>query len=153
MFDDNFQLFTPMVRVNEYGLKRSFTVACNFLLGKEYSNLYELNQVLESNITKDSCIYYRKNKYYVSNYKTCLEKILDIINNSQQIQRYKGLGEMNPKQLWETTMDPKIRRMLKIKIQDDEKASEIFSILMGDNVEMRKNFIKSNSSLVNNLDI
>ena len=69
------------------------------------------------------------------------------------VQRYKGLGEMNPVQLWETTMDPNFRKLIKITLEDAVEADEIFSILMGDNVEARKNFIEMNSSLVRNLDI
>ncbi len=69
------------------------------------------------------------------------------------VQRYKGLGEMNPSQLWETTMDPEFRKLIKITLEDAVEADEIFSILMGDNVEARKNFIEMNSSLVRNLDV
>merc|ERR1711976_775055 len=103
-------------------------------------------------VTTDSNVSYKNNKYPVSNYHEAIEKVIEIINKTQQIQRYKGLGEMNPSQLWETTMNKKNRRMLKIRIQNDEQANSIFSILMGDNVESRKKFIKDNSLSVNNLD-
>ena len=85
--------------------------------------------------------------------RTLLEAVYDTGRKGVDLQRYKGLGEMNPEQLWETTLDPTARTLLQVKIDDIAEADEIFSKLMGDVVEPRRIFIQDNALNVSNLDV
>ena len=123
-----------------------------FLNSKAYQTLTQTAAALKGLVSEGAKLYKGENEYDVDSFETALNILLQNAQKGMSIQRYKGLGEMNPEQLWETTMDPAVRRLLKVRIEDAIAADEVFVTLMGDEVEPRRAFIENNALVAQNID-
>ena len=136
-----------------HGNKRVSYLDQDFLHSGDFLHIKEAAQVLDGLLGPSAYVKRGEQKQFVSEFKQALDWLLREVEKEFSTQRYKGLGEMNPIQLWETTMDPKNRRLLRAQIEDSITADEIFTTLMGDAVEPRRAFIENNALRVRNLDV
>jgi DNA gyrase subunit B len=143
------------LEVNKYvhGNLQSCVIDAEFVGSGDYRQINRTSQMVNNLLGDGAMIKRGEKEQKVSTFKQALDWLLGEAKHNLNIQRYKGLGEMNPEQLWETTMDPTVRRLLKVQIEDAIGADEIFTTLMGDNVEPRRAFIESNALSVSSLDI
>ena len=123
-----------------------------FLNSKAYQTITQTAVTLKGLVGSNAKLYKGDNEYDIGSFEDALEILLQTAQKGMAIQRYKGLGEMNPEQLWETTMDPAVRRLLKVRIEDAIAADEVFVTLMGDEVEPRRAFIENNALIAQNID-
>jgi DNA gyrase subunit B len=137
----------------QHGNLRVSTLDNDFFSSGDYAQIRQTAQVLHGLIGAGAVVKRGEQERRVAEFKEALDWILEEVKRGISVQRYKGLGEMNPEQLWETTMDPKSRRLLKAQIEDAITADEIFTTLMGDMVEPRRAFIENNALGVRNLDV
>jgi len=146
---------TYRLEVNKYvhGNLQCCLVDADFLAGGDYRQISRVSVMLNGLLGSGATVQRGEKSQTVTTFKEALDWLLEEAKHGLNVQRYKGLGEMNPEQLWETTMDPQVRRLLKVQIDDAIAADEIFTTLMGDQVEPRRAFIESNALGVNNLDI
>ena len=138
---------------NANGLVNTTTLKYSFFESSDYKAIANLTQQTLDLITTDSYFLKNEKTFEFNNLEDGINQLFAIAKKGLTISRFKGLGEMNPEQLWETTMDPETRRLLQVTIEDAVGADEIFSTLMGDVVEPRREFIEQNALYVTNLDV
>jgi len=149
----------PMLRISRrhHGNVKSSLLTQDFVHGADYAALAEAAQTFRDLLGEGARVMRgegeRQREERVSDFRQAMHWLLREAERTTARQRYKGLGEMNPEQLWETTMDPTVRRLLRVQIDDAIEADRVFTMLMGDEVEPRRDFIETNALRVGNLDV
>ena len=148
----------PILRISRrhHGNVKSSALTQDFVVGADYAILAEAAATFKSLIGDGAKVMRgegeRKKEEKIGDFRQAMRWLIAQAENATARQRYKGLGEMNPAQLWETTMDPKVRRLLKVQIDDAIEADRVFTMLMGDEVEPRREFIEQNALRAGNID-
>jgi DNA gyrase subunit B len=137
----------------EHGLTSEKHIPREFFHSAEYRRIAELAQTLNDLMGPGAYIVRGDERQEIASFKVAINWLFDQAKKGQSIQRYKGLGEMNASQLWDTTINPESRRLMQVRIEDAVAADDIFTTLMGDAVEPRREFIEKNALHVSNLDI
>jgi DNA gyrase subunit B len=137
----------------EHGITSERHIPREFFDSAEYLRIAELAQMLSDLIGPGAYIQRGEERHEVTSFKAAMNWLFEQAKKGQSIQRYKGLGEMNPEQLWDTTINPETRRLMQVRIEDAVAADDIFTTLMGDAVEPRREFIEKNALHVSNLDV
>jgi DNA gyrase subunit B len=142
-----------IVNKSEHGSATQRFLPREFFESAEYQRIADLARTLAGLIGEGAHVTRGEDRQDVGSFKEAMKWLFDQARKGQTIQRYKGLGEMNPEQLWETTIDPASRRLMQVRIEDAVAADDIFTTLMGDQVEPRREFIEKNALSVTNLDV
>lgn len=151
--DEERQVYLPLVKETSHGVTRDYEFRHDFFNSAEYASLVKLGESTNNLFEASGFVKRGERSKHVHTFADALDWLMSEAKRGYNIQRYKGLGEMNPDQLWETTMDPDVRRMLRVTIEDAIGADQIFTCLMGDQVEPRREFIEENALYVENLDV
>ncbi|MEG3759136.1 DNA topoisomerase (ATP-hydrolyzing) subunit B [Pseudoalteromonas carrageenovora] len=146
-------LYFPVVNIRQHGVDKAHVLHYDFIASRDYQRIAVTGTNIANILGEGAYIQRGEKTKPVDNFVDALEWLITESKRGIYIQRYKGLGEMNPSQLWETTMDPSARRMLQVTIEDAVAADQLFATLMGDQVEPRRDFIETNALRVVNLDV
>jgi DNA gyrase subunit B len=149
----------PILRISRrhHGNVKSSVLTQDFVHGADYAALAEAAHTFKGLLSQGAKVTRgegeRQKEEKVSDFREAMAWLVTQAENATSRQRYKGLGEMNPMQLWETTMDPTVRRLLRVQIDDAIEADRVFTMLMGDEVEPRREFIETNALRAGNIDV
>jgi DNA gyrase subunit B len=152
-FDSKTERFQARIERTRHGNVRVTAIDSEFVHSGDYAQIRQTAEMLRGLVGVGAWVQRGDKRHPVKDFGEAMKWLLAEVQKTMSLQRYKGLGEMNPTQLWETTMDPGMRRLLRVQIDDGIAADEIFTKLMGDEVEPRRAFIESNALGARNLDV
>ncbi len=152
-YDEKNERYLLVIKRTQHGNLHLTSLDVDFIQSGDYEQIKKTAQVLQGLLGAGAYVKRGEQRHLIRDVKDALNWLLDEVKRGLTVQRYKGLGEMNPVQLWETTMDPKTRRLLRTQIEDAISTDEIFTTLMGDLVEPRRAFIETNALGARNLDV